>query len=140
MCLPESGYRKKEMRGRFVALIVAIVLAAAPLARAVCDASCAEGTHHTDAAVHAHHAAAASMHAHHVATPESSTKIDKARCCDADRQLASVAATKTGLEPPAIELTSFAVLDYRATSVSMVTIPSISPPPSPPSLHTPLRV
>ena len=128
------------MRGRLVSLIIAIVLAAAPLARVLCDVSCAEGAHHADAAVHAHHAPGASMHGHHSASPESNTKIDSARCCDADRQPASIAATKTGIEPPAIEVSSFGVIDHQARDVSIITIRSASPAVSPPSLRIPLRV
>jgi hypothetical protein len=128
------------MRGRVVSLVVALVVAAAPLARALCDVSCAEGAHHTDSTVHAHDAPTASMHAHHVAMPESNTKIENARCCDAGRPVASVAVTKTGIELPAIGLASFTVLDDRAIDVSMIAIRSIAPPASPPPLHTPLRV
>jgi hypothetical protein len=127
------------MRGRLVSLVVAIVLAAAPLARALCDVSCADGAHHT-ATVHTHHAPAASMHGHDSSSPESNTKLDSARGCDADRLPASIAATKTGVEPPAIELTPFAVLDYHARDVSMVTRSSTAPAASPPALNTPLRV
>src|SRR6185436_16630439 len=139
------------MRGPFVSLVVVIVLAAAPLARAICDVSCAEGAHRTDSAAHAHHAPAGSMSGHHhsakyepnadnAKTPCCTPGVSASTCCaDDDRSLASIAATKTGIEAPAIELTSCMVIDHRARDVPMVTMRSI-PAASPPSLRTPLRV
>ena len=130
------------MRGPFVSLVVVIVLASAPLARAICDVSCAEGALRADSAAHAHHAPAGSMSGHHhTAKHEPNPDIAKAPCCaDDDRSLASIAATKTGIEAPAIELTSSTIIGHRARDVSMVTRRSAIPPASPPSLRTPLRV
>src|SRR5688572_7919568 len=140
------------MRGPFVSLVVVIVLAAAPLARAICDVSCAEGAQRSDSAAHAHHAPAGSMSGHrHTAKHEPNADIARARCCapgvsastccaDDDRSLASIAATKTGIAAPAIELTSSTIIDHRARDVSMVTIRSAIPAAGPPSLRTPLRV
>ena len=140
------------MRGRFVSLVVVMVLAAAPLARAMCDVSCEGGAHRSDATVHAHHAPAGSMPGHHhAAKHEANTAAAKARCCapeaaastccaDAKRPLASIAATKIEIEAPATELTLFTVIDHRARDVSIVAIRSAVPAASPPSLHTPLRV
>ena len=140
------------MRGPFVSLVVVIVLAAAPLARAICDVSCAEGTHRSGSAAHPHHAPAGSMSGHHhTASHEPNPDIAKALCCAPgvsastccavdDTSLASIAATKTGIKGPAIELTSSTIIDHRARDVSMVTIRSAIPAASPPSLRTPLRV
>jgi len=140
------------MRGPFVSLVVVIVLAAAPLARAICDVSCAEGAHRSDSAAHPHHAPAGSMSGHHhPASHEPNPDIAKALCrapgvsastCCAvdDKSLASIAVTKTGIESPAIELTSSTIIDHRARDVSMVTIRSAIPAASPPSLRTTLRV
>lgn len=130
------------MRGRFVSLVVVIVLVAAPLAHAICEVSCEDGAHRSEATVHAHHAPAGSMPGHHhAAKHEPNTETAKALCCaNPERPLASVAATKNGMQAPAIELTLFTVIDHRARDVSMVTIRSTVPAASPPSLHTPLRV
>ena len=136
------------MRGPFVSLVVVIVLAAAPLARAICDVSCAEGAHRSDSAAHAHHAPAGSMSGHHdMAKHEPNADLAKAPCCvpgvsasTCCASLASIAATKTGIAAPAIELTSSTIIDHRARDVSMVTIRSATPEASPPSLRTPLRV
>jgi hypothetical protein len=139
------------MRGRLVSLVVVIVLAAAPLARAMCELSCAEGSPRSDSAAHAHHTAAASTPNHHSVMHESNTTAatvlrgtpgaSASSCCaDAERLLTSVAATKAGIEAPAIDVGFFTVVDRRARDVSMVTIRSTIPAASPPSLTTPLRV
>jgi hypothetical protein len=139
------------MRGRLVSLVVVIVLAAAPLARAMCELSCAEGPHRSTAAAHAHHAPAASTHDHHSVKHDSNTNaatalygapgVSASSCCaDAERLLTSVVATKPGIEAPAIEVTFFAVADHQARDVSTITIRSAAPAASPPNLNTPLRV
>ena len=139
------------MRGRFVSLVVAIVFAAAPLARAMCEASCAEGPHRSGSAAHAHHAPAASTHDHHSVKHDSNTVAATALCCapgvsassccaDAERLLVSVAVTKAGIDAPAIEVSFVTVVEHRARDVSMVTTWLTALAASPPSLNTPLRV
>lgn len=149
---PETGYRISRMRGRLVSLVVVIVLAAAPLARAMCEVTCADGPHRSDAAGHAHHAPAASTHDHHSVSHDASTQAATAlsrapgvvmsSCCAdaAERLQTSVAATRPVIEAPAVEVTFFTIVDHRARDVSMVAIRSIAPATSPPSLITPLRV
>ena len=139
------------MRGRFVSLALVIVLAVAPLARAICEVSCVEGPHRSDSVGHAHHAPAASTHQHHSVMHESKTMaatalrfvpgVAASSCCaDAERSLTSVAATKPGIEAPAVVVTVVAVVEYRARDVLPVAIRSTAPAASPPSLNSPLRV
>jgi len=139
------------MRGRSVSLVVVIVLAVAPLARAMCEVSCADGPHRSDSAAHAHHAPVASTHTHHPVSDESHTVaatalsfepgVAASSCCaDAQRSLTSVAATKPGVEAPAVVVTFVAVVDYRATDGLQVTMRSTASAASPPSSNSPLRV
>ena len=139
------------MRGRLVSLVVAIVLVAAPLARAMCEVSCADGAHRSRSAAHAHHAPAASTHDRHSVKHDSSAAAAMALCCapgvsassccaDAERLLISVAATKAGTDAPAIEVRFFTVVEHRARDVSMVPTWLTALAASPPSLITPLRV
>ena len=139
------------MRGRLVSLIVLIVLAVAPLARAICEVSCAEGPHRFDSVAHAHHASAASTHDHHSVTHDSNTVaaaalsvvpgVSASSCCaDAERSLTSVAATRPGIEAPVIVVTVVAVVEYRARDVLPIAVRSTAPATSPPSLNSPLRV
>src|SRR5512139_516201 len=125
------------MRGRLVSLIIVIVLAAAPLARAMCEVSCVEGIQHSDSAAHAHHTPSAAGHDHHSVKHDSNTEavaaafhhapeVSASSCCaDAETHLASVAATRPGSEaPPAVSTVFFTTVDHRARDVSTVTIRS----------------
>jgi hypothetical protein len=148
---PETGYRMNRMRGRLVSLVVVIVLAAAPVARALCEMSCADGVHGSHSGAHAHHEPAGSTHDHHLMKHDADTAgatavshasgLSASSCCaDAETLTASVVATKIAMEAPVIEVTFFTVVDHRARDASMVTIQSSAPAVSPPSLKTPLRV
>ena len=151
MSPPETGYRMNRMPGRLVSLVVVIVLAAAPLGRALCEVSCADGLHGSHSGAHAHHAPAGSTHDHHAMEHDSNTapatdacrasSVSASSCCtDAERLPTSVVATKIGMEAPVIDVSLFTAVDHRARDVSMVTIQSRAPAASPPSLNTPLRV
>jgi len=61
-------------------------------------------------------------------------------CADAERSLTSVAATRPGIEAPALVVTVVAVIEYRPRDVLPVAIRSTAPATSPPSLNSPLRV
>lgn len=140
------------MRGRLVSLIVVIVLAAAPLARAMCEVSCVDETSRSDSAAHAHHAHTAPTPDHHTVKHDSHTGaaiavfhgspgVSASSCCaDAEARLTSVAVTKRVIEAPAVAVSFFTVVEPRARDASMVTIRSAAPAASPPSLNTPLRV
>jgi hypothetical protein len=138
------------MPGRLLSLVVVIVLAAAPLGRALCEVSCADGLHGSHSGAHAHHAPAGSTHDHsamHDSNTAAATDVCRApsvsafSCCtDAERLPTSVVPMKVGMEAPVIEVSFFTAVDHQARHVSMVTIQSRAPAASPPSLNTPLRV
>jgi len=140
------------MRGRFVSLAVVIVLVVSPLARAMCEASCVDVTTGSDSAAHVHHSHSAATHNDHAVKHDSHAEasagvlqsvpgFSASSCCaDAETRLTSVAATKSGIEAPAVSTAFFTVVDHRTGAVSMVTIRSATPAASPPSLTTPLRV
>ena len=140
------------MRGRLVSLIIVIVLAVAPLARAMCEVSCVEGIQHSDAAAHLHHTPSTAGHDHHSVKHDSNREaiaaafhhapeVSASSCCaDAETRLTSIAATRPGSEAPAVSTVFFTIVDHRARDVSTVTIRSAASAASPPSLNTPLRV
>lgn len=143
--------------GRLIPLVLAMTLAITPMARAICEWSCADGIHGSSSTGSAHHAhgaptpdhAADQQHpadSHPVATqahthPEGSVTTSIApRCCaHADTHTASIAAAKVALEPPALTPAAFDLRDLLVFGASTTLVSPVVRP-LPLSLRTLLRV
>jgi hypothetical protein len=132
------------MLGRLIPLVLAMVLGITPMARAICEWSCADGLHgssSTGSAHHAHgsdHAAADQQHAgdsHPVAMA-----IVSLCCAHADSHAVSTAAAKIVLEPPAVTPAAFDLGDLLVFGMSASLVSPVARPPVPLLLRTPLRV
>ena len=157
------------MLGRLIPLVLAMVLAVTPMARAICEWSCADGLHgssSTDSAHHAHSAHASDpavadhqhpADSHPVATHDHAranrgVSASEASCCQmaiaivplccaqADSHTVSIATAKIALEPPAVTPAAFDLEDLLVFGVSTALVNPVARPPVPPSLRTPLRV
>lgn len=157
------------MLGRLIPLALAMTLAITPMARAICEWSCADGIHGSSSTGSAHHAHGApapdqtdadhqrSANSHPVAThayahPEGGVSARDAlhdqltmsiaqRCCaHADSHTVSIAAAKIALEPPALTPVAFDLRDLLVFGAWTAMVSPVARPPVPLSLRTPLRV
>jgi hypothetical protein len=131
------------MSARVISLVLAMVLAAAPMLATVCKWSCADGTHGSATVAGGHrHTDDATVRGHEMAGHTMSVAIALVPgCCDhADSQVVSIAAAKIAIEPPAITPTVFDVSDQLAVSVFTTVVTPVARPPVELSLLTPLRV
>jgi hypothetical protein len=158
-----------RVSARLISLVLAMVLAAAPILPTICEWSCADGTHGSattgdghhhsdnDASVPGHGMAGDAMapyeHGHQTSATlaGSMDSADSASCsvamafvpacCDhADSHVVSSAAVKIAIEPPAITPTVFDISDHLAASESTAVVTPLARQPVPLSLLTPLRV
>ena len=164
----EPGYRMNRVSARLISLVLAMVLAAAPILPTICEWSCADGAHGSattgdghhhsdDASVPGHEMTGDAMAPHehgHQASATLAGAMDGAdsaccsvatafvpACCDhADSHVVASAAVKIAIEPPAITPTVFDVSDPLAASESTAIVTPLARPPVPLSLLTPLRV
>jgi hypothetical protein len=158
-----------RVSARLISLVLAMVLAAAPILPTICEWSCADGTHGSattgdghhhsdnDASVPGHGMAGDAMapyeHGHQTSATlaGSMDSADSASCsvamafvpacCDhADSHVVSSAVVKIAIEPPAITPTVFDISDHLAAGESKAVVTPLARQPVPLSLLTPLRV
>jgi hypothetical protein len=138
------------MLGRLIPLALAMTLAITPMARAICEWSCADGIHGSSSTGNAHHAhapeqAADQQHpadSHPVATHAQAhpTSIAPRCCAHADSHTVSIAAAKIALEPPALTPAAFDLRDLFVFGAWTAMASPVARLPVPLSLRTPLRV
>ena len=153
------------MLARLIPLALAMVLAITPMARAICEWSCADGIHGLTSTASAHHGhstparsdAVADNQPEHPAAHSPTAGADHPNCdghascqaavslvplccAHADSHAISIATAKIAFEPPAMTAAAFVASDLIVFGLSSAPVNVGARPPVPLSLHTPLRV